>query len=157
MSDAISPSTPNTVQGTSNASFDRVPDVAETSEQEGQDVVDISITEPSSPDTSAPPSSGIYGPSAFDDKFKFELQNGMLDAGKRFNALNVRYDTTATTTHELRENLATQIGATGALATLFALHHQAADPNPNEVTTDVDARTNENRRIDRGLDLLNLM
>ena len=155
MPDAISPTTPSVLQATQSASFDRVPASTETPSAETQDIVDISITESeSTPPASTPPT---YGPATFSDKFKFELQNGMMDASKRFNAINVRYDTTASTTHETRENLAAQIGATGAQAALFALHHQASDPTPSEASTDVDARTLENRRIDRGLDLLNLL
>ena len=81
----------------------------------------------------------------------------MLDASKRFNPLSVRFDSTAISTYETRENIVAQIGLTGPQATLFALHHQAANPDPSEVSTNVDARTLENRRIDQGLDLLNLL
>ena len=155
MPDAISSTTPSAVQGTTNASFDRVPTPTPALQTAEQDIVDISITEPPSEDTASAPST--YGPATFGDKFKFQIQNGMMDASKRFNALNVRYDTTATTTHETRGNLAAQMGATGAQAALFALHHQASDPNPSGASTEVDARTLENRRVDRGLDLLNLI
>ena len=146
----ISSATTTVVQGTNNASFDRVP--VETQ----QDFLDISITD--TPSESAPVSGpGTYGPDTFDDKFKFDLQNGMLDPSKRFNALSVRFDLTAVSTYETRQNLAAQIGVAGPQAALFALHYQAANPDLSDASTNVDARTTENRRIDRGLDLLNLL
>jgi hypothetical protein len=156
MIEPISATEPVVVQGTQNASFDRVP-ASETSEDTPQDVVEITITDLPSETDSPASTPATYGPTTFGDKFKFDVQNGMLDPSKRFSPLSVRFDSTAVSTYEAREGIAGQMGANTPYAALFALHYQDANPNPSEASTNVDARTTENRRIDQGLDLLNLL
>lgn len=159
MLDPISSTAPTIIQGTQTASFDRVPTAeTPTTADTPQDIVEITITGPPSEADPSASTSTIYGPATFGDKFKYDLQNGMLDPNKRFSPLSARFDSTAVSTYEARENFAGQIiGANSPHAALFALHYQDANPNPSKASTNVDARTIENRRIDQGLDLLNIL
>jgi hypothetical protein len=48
-------------------------------------------------------------------------------------------------------------GHSSAQATLFALGYQDASPDATRASSNVDARAQENRRIDSNLDLLNML
>ncbi len=96
----------SSIQSVGNASFDRVEqpvaqteEVDSTEETESGDTVEITITE-IPPDESTPSGTaiGTYGPRAVGDRFKYDIQNGMLDGSLRFSALNKPFNISADAT-----------------------------------------------------------
>ncbi|MCZ6632306.1 MAG: hypothetical protein O7G87_02810 [bacterium] len=162
-------------QNLGNASFDIDPAVlqqraeaaaqaaAEAESEEG-DSVEITITEIPSESTDDSPTSGsspgIYGPETFDDKFRYAIENGMLDPSRRFNPLRIRFQTSATETYEARGSLGAQVMQNAGLGTslaLFNIQYQDAQPNPNDISSNVDAKVEQQRIADQNLHLLNTL
>lgn len=158
--------------GARNSSIDEIrttvteqpPEPATTDEvpAEPEDILDITTTETgTTTGTTTASSPQIYSPPQMSDKFRYNIEQGMFDQSLRYNAIAARYQDIATETHEARQSIEGQIsrfsGSNSGVAALFALGYQNAQPNPNNATTHVEARVEQNRRIDSGLDLLNML
>lgn len=124
-----------------------------------QDIVDISVNET----TGSDPSKGLktYGPPTLRDQFKFDIENGRFSTNGRYSALTPRFETVAQSTYESRAEVGAQIqnlaGIGSAQTALFTLGYQNASPDGTQVSSNVDARAEQNRRIDQNLDLLNML
>ena len=154
MSDAISPSS-----STSSAYYPPTQTSSPFSTSTPKDIVDISVSETSK--TSTPPQNRPYGPRRISDTFRYDIEHGMFDARLRYNALSVRFQDVAVSTYEARQSISGQIasfsGQNSSASALFSLIYQDAQPNPNQASSHINARTEQNRRIDRGMDLLNML
>ncbi len=146
----------------SGASFDRIePTPPAQAGVEGE--IDIDISGDPAEDTvdlgNQPPSPGTYGPNSTNDRFRFDLENGMLNGAGRFSAVATRSRGAAVQTYEERGSLGFQVtrGLTGSRSALFSLQYSNADPNRAEAGSSVEARTAFARIADQNLELLNLL
>ena len=146
------------IQG-GGATFDTIPPAREPPENgeveieitgPGEDSVEISETPGPGPQT--------YGPRNFGDRFKFNIQNGVLDASLRFNAARTRSrgaDVEAYSERQGVEFQVTQTAGTGSPSSaLFALQFQDADPNSTSAGSQVEGRVAYNRMAEQNLNLL---
>ncbi len=147
---------PGIVTPGAGASFDTVP----LPPGPEQDDVTVEIT-PAEGDTvelsgGEPPAT--YGPADFSDRFRFDIQNGMLDAKLRFHAVTSRSrgaDVAAYSERQTVEFQVTQTAGTGSPSSaLFALQFQDADPNASDATSQVEGRAEFNRMAAQNLGLL---
>ena len=141
--------------------------VAVQTQQTAEVIVDVTETTPpadtveiSSPGTSGenpppPPPRTTYQPATVSDRFRFEIQNGMFDPSQRYTPLATRFSSSATATYEARESLGQMPGQHGVYSAIFDLEYQAAQPNPTEAGSNIEARTTLNRMADQNLSLLN--
>jgi len=124
-----------------------------------EDIVDISVQG----DPNSPPNTGLqtYGPPSVKDQFRFDIENGRFSSRGRYTPLTTNFETVAKSTYHSRANLGGQVnglsGHSSAQATLFALGYQDASPDASHASSNVEARAQENRRIDNNLDLLNML
>lgn len=137
---------------------ERIEPVQEPSEPpEPQDIVDISIDG----DPNAPGQLQNYGPATIQDRFKFDIENGRFTSKGRYTPLTTRFEAVANATYDSRGEIGSRLnvmaGQNSAQSALFALGYQNASPDATHASSNVDARTQENRRIDNNLDLLNLL
>ncbi len=152
----------SSIQSVGNASFDRVEqpvaqteEVDSTEETESGDTVEITITE-IPPDESTPSGTaiGTYGPRAVGDRFKYDIQNGMLDGSLRFSALNKPFNISADATYSARGSIGTQLSLiSGAHAALFSIQHNDSQPDSASASSNVDAKTEQNRIIDQNFSM----
>lgn len=140
---------------------ERIEPPQETAEQsepsEPQDIVDISID--GDPNDSGQVQN--YGPATVQDRFKFDIENGRFTSKGRYTPLTTRFEAVASSTYNSRGEIGGRLnvmaGQNSAQSALFALGYQDASPNAPQASSNVDARAQENRRIDNNLDLLNLL
>ena len=122
---------------------------------EPQDIVDISIDDPSSGQIQN------YGPATVQDRFKFDIENGRFDGKGRYTPLTTRFESVSQSTYDTRAEIGNKLnitaGQNSAQSALFALGYQDASPDATQASSNVDARAQENRRINSNLDLLNLL
>lgn len=125
-----------------------------------QDIIDISVTGDSDGEPTQPVIKS-YGPSTIRDQFKFDIENGRFGTRGRYTPLHTNFEQVASTTYESRSEIGTkitaQLGQQSAQSALFALGYQDSSPDSEKASTHVDARAEQNRRIDRGLDLLSML
>ncbi len=146
----------------SGASFDRIEPLP-PSEEAVEGEVDIDISGDPAEDTvdlgNQPPSPGAYGPNSTDDRFRFDLANGMLNGEGRFRAVVNRSRGIAAQTYEQRASVGVQVtrGLTGSRSAMFSLLFSNADPNRAEAGSHVEARAEFARIADQNLELLNLL
>ena len=130
-------------------------DVPSTTPSDG-DTVEISQTDPSSGTTTSRPT---YRPPTVEERFRFDISNGMFDRRLRFSPLASRFNDVAVTTYASRRDLAYQItqtaGSRSAYSALFDLQYQDATPDPAAAGSQMEARSGFNRMIDQNLALLN--
>ena len=123
------------------------------------DSVEISTAGASADNPLAQPQSPTYGPPDVSDRFRFQIENGMLDKSRRFTPLSSRFNGQAAATYQARESLEGHVsrvsGQGSVYSALFDLAYQVSQPHPNRAGTSVDARTELNRIADRNLALLN--
>lgn len=154
MPDPITSST-----NTSSTYYPSTPVSAPTSTSALKDILDISVLETSK--TTSPPKNRTYGPRRTSDTFRYDIEQGMFDEQLRYNALSVRFQGVAVSTYKARQSISGQIaafsGQNSSASALFSLTYQDAQPNPSEASSHVNARTEQNRRIDQGLDLLSML
>ena len=119
----------------------------------------VETTDGDTVEISSPEPSPTYAPPSLDERFRFDIANGMFDKNLRFSALRSRSSGTASSTYGPRESIENQlIGISGgrtAYSALFRASYDDANPNPSEATSNVDARTSLSRIIDQNLALLN--
>ncbi len=149
---------PNIIQSGSGASFNTVgpvptPDPEVTvniSEPKDGDSVDLSNEPPGGPST--------YGPAQFSDRFKFDIQNGMLDASLRFDARTNRSRGADVKAYAERQGVDFQItkaaGIGSQTSALFALQFQDVNPNATSASTQVEGRLGFSRVAEQSLNLL---
>ena len=152
-------------QNLGNSSFDIDPAVlqqraAEAAQEAEADVVEITITEiPSDSETPPEQTQATYTPATFNDNFQFAIENGILDPSYQFNPLSIRFQSGAVETYEARGSLGSQVvqgfGQDSPYAALFAIQYQNAQPNSSEASSNVDAKTEQQRIADQNLQLLN--
>lgn len=145
----------------SGASFDTIqPPAAAQEPQEGG--VDVDITGPDEGDSvdisdGAPPPV-TYGPPQFSDRFRFAIANGMLDGNLRFDATDSRSRGADVVAYGERQEVEIQVtraaGSGSPSSALFALQFQDADPNGEQVTSQVEGKAEFNRQADQNLSLL---
>jgi hypothetical protein len=143
-------------QNESSAEVDVTIDITETTPD--GDSVEISTPEASSENPPAAPESPTYGPRDMSDRFRFEIENGMLDRSRRFTPLSTRFNGQAAATYSARGSINTQvsrISGNGVHSALFDLAYHVSRPDPSRAGTNVDARTELNRIADRNMALLN--
>ena len=103
--------------------------------------------------------SPTYEPPTVDERFRFDIANGMFDRSLRFNALKSRGNGAASSTYGPRESIENKLrrtaGGRTAYSALFLASYADANPNPTDATSNVDARTGLSRIIDQNLALLN--
>jgi len=138
-------------------------DVPSTTPPDG-DTVEISQTDASSGGTTSsgtttsPAASPTYRPPTLEDRFRFDISNGMFDGGLRFNPLASQFNDVAVTTYASRQDLADQVtqtaGSGSAYSALFNLQYQDATPDPAAAGSRMEARSGFNRMIDQNLALL---
>jgi hypothetical protein len=126
-----------------------------------EDIVDISVQGDPNGTPTANKGLQTYGPSSIKDQFRFDIENGRFSGRGRYTPLTTNFETVAKSTYHSRANLGGQVnglsGHSSAQATLFALGYQDASPDATRASSNVDARAQENRRIDSNLDLLNML
>jgi hypothetical protein len=131
-------------------------DITETT-PEG-DSVELSTPGASAENPPAQAQSPTYGPPAVGDRFRFQINNGMLDKSRRFTPLSSRFNGKAAATYSARESLVGQVsrvaGQGSVYSALFDLAYQVSRPDPSRAGTNVDARTELNRIADRNMALL---
>jgi hypothetical protein len=163
MSTTITSSTP-IASGAPNASYDTGGQSVPQSQPQQptttvQDIVDI-VAIGTSP-SSTPDKPSTYAPKEVADKFRYNIENGMFDQRLRYNALSSQFQGAAQATYDARQNVVSQVGQLGgsnsSISALFALTYQDAQPNPNDASTHVEARTEQTRQMDQGLNLLNML
>ena len=126
-----------------------------------QDIVDISVN--GDPNSGTPSNTGYqsYGPSTVRDQFKFDIENGRFGNRGRYTPLNSPFQSVARSTYSTRGEIAGQVGMysgqTSAQSALFTLGYQDSTPNATRASSHTDARAQQNRRIDRNLDLLHML
>ena len=158
MSTTITSSTP-IASGTPNASYDTggqsAPQPPATPVQDIVDIVAIA------PPPTTPNKPITYSPKDVADKFRYNIENGMFDQRLRYNALASQFQGAAQETYDVRQNVVRQVaqlgGSNSSISALFALTYQDAQPNPNSASTHVEARTEQTRQMDQGLNLLNML
>jgi hypothetical protein len=126
-----------------------------------QDIVDISVN--GDPNSGAPTQTNYqsYRPSTVRDQSRFDIQNGRPGTGGRYTPLHSPFETVARSTYYSRGDIAGQVnafsGQSSAISALFSLGYEDASPNSTRASTHMDARTQQNRRIDQNLDLLQML
>lgn len=126
-----------------------------------QDIVDISVNGDPNAGNSNNTGYQSYGPSNVRDQFKFDIENGRFGNRGRYTPLNSPFQSVAKTTYSIRGEIGGQVGAYSgqgsAQSALFSLGYQDSSPNARSVSSHTDARAQQNRRIDRNLDLLHML
>jgi len=126
-----------------------------------QDIIDISLNGDSSSDNSGDTGYRIYGPSTVRNQFKFDIENGRFGNRGRYTPLNSPFQSVAKSTYSTRGEIGGRVGAysgqTSAQSALFSLGYQDSSPNATRASSHTDARAQQNRRIDRNLDLLHML
>ena len=146
----------------SGASYDRIEPPAPQEEGVEGDI-DIDISGDPGEDTvdlgNQAPSPGTYGPNATGDRFRFDMENGMLNGQGRFRAVVNRSRGAAVQTYDERRSIESQVtrGLDGSHKALFSLQFLNADPNRAEAGSHVEARAGFARIADQNLELLNLL
>jgi len=157
------PST-NPVAPASGATYDRIAPATGVDEPQnegdGSVVIDITGDPPGDAYESTDlPSTLGYGPRGFDDRFRFDVQNGMLDASKRFSATRSRLRGLAAEGYDERRSVGVQVtrtaGSGSTYAALFTLQYGDADPSSGRAGSHAEARAQYNRMTDQNLELLN--
>ena len=101
---------------------------------------------------------GVYEPAKVNDRFRYEIENGMLDKNLRFNALKNRFPSAATIAYSARQNIESYIdqtaGRKSTYTALFKLQYQDAKPNPSRAASNLEAKIQQIRIINQNLDLL---
>ncbi len=125
----------------------------------GGDTVEISSSDGSSSGSGATGDVlGTYEPQRFADRFRFDIDHGMLDNRLRFDPLSARFRGTATSTYRARQSVAGQVGSTsrgaGVSTAIFELLYQDAQPNRSSATSSVEALNELNRMMSQNLGLL---
>ena len=128
------------------------------------DTVEISSTAPPSGGGSTPagtPTGATYPPRSVGDRFKFDIANGMLNRGLRFDPLTTRFNGKATATYSTRQSLEYQVtqtaGQGSAYTAMFELQYRDSQPNPSKPGTHLEAMNELNRMTDRNFNLLNIL
>jgi hypothetical protein len=126
------------------------------------DTVEISSSDGSSSGSGASGDVlGTYGPQTFSDRFRFDIEHGMLDNRLRFDPLSVRFRGVATSTYRARQSVAGQVGSTargaGVSTAMFELLYQDAQPSRTSATSSVEALNELNRMLSQNLGLLSTL
>jgi hypothetical protein len=132
-----------------------------TESSDTQDILDISVNgDPNAPsDTN--PGYQTYEPSSVKDRFRFDIENGRFGGKGSFSPLTTRFENVAKSTYISRAEIGQRVnafsGQNSAQSALFVIGYQDASPENTTASSHVDARAQENRRIDQNLDLLNMI
>jgi hypothetical protein len=102
-----------------------------------------------------------YGPRTFGDRFKFNIQNGMLDGSLRFNANTSRARGASVAAYAERQAVEFQViqaaGSGSPSSALFALQFLDANPNNSTAGSQVEGRVEFNRMAEQNLNLLSTL
>ena len=140
------------------ASFDSVPPAQEP-ENDGAVTVEVTTPEEDSVEISnSEETPARYGPTSFGDRFKFNIQNGMMDGSLRFNANTSRARGASVAAYAERQAVELQVtqaaGSGSPSSALFALQFQDANPNNTTAGSQVEGRVELHRMADQNLNLL---
>jgi hypothetical protein len=126
-----------------------------------QDIVDLSVNGAPNSGTSGLTTYQSYGPKTVRDQFKFDIENGRFGNNGRYTPLHSQFESVARSTYYSRAGIEGQVnafsGKNSAQSALFTLGYLESSPNNTHASTHMDARTQQNRRIDRNLDLLHML
>ena len=145
----------------SSASFDIIPPTQEPAD-EGEVTVGVTTPEEDSVEISnSEETPATYGPKNFGDRFKFRIQNGMLDGSLRFNANTSRARGASVAAYAERQAVEFQVtqaaGSGSPSSALFALQFQDANPNNTTAGSQIAGRVEFNRMAEQNLNLLSAL
>ena len=145
----------------SSASFDIIPQAQEPQDKGGV-TVEVTTPEEDSVEISNSEERPVtYSPTNFGDRFKFNIQNGMLDGSLRFNANTSRARGASVAAYAERQAVEFQVtqaaGSGSPSSALFALQFQDANPNNTTAGSQVEGRVEFNRMAEQNLTLLSTL